>query len=317
MTGVSARVWFALGIVYVVWGSTYLAIRWNVETMPPFLGASIRFLVAGAMLAAYLRIRRGRQPRTERRRLGTAALAGVLTLAGGNGLVVFAETRVPSGLAALLIAAVPLWLVVLRRIAGDRTHPLTMVGVLVGLVGVATLLLPGSRGGHVDLPYCLLLLVAALSWSAGSLLAVRRPVPQDPARLSSVEMLAGGAVLLAVSGAKGEIGSFDPAAVSTRSWLALGYLIVFGSLVAFSAYLWVFANAPTSLVATYAYVNPAVAVALGALLAGERLTLVEGLGALVILASVVVVVSAESRFRDRRPVSAARPPGRTEAHTSR
>ncbi len=316
MAGVSARVWFALGIVYVVWGSTYLAIRWTVETMPPFLSAGMRFVVAGMLLAAYLRVRRARggtsrsgardhpgsgggrpqaRPASDRVRLRNAALCGVLVLASGNGLVVFAETRVPSGLAALLVAAVPLWLVVLRRVAGDRTPALTLLGVLVGLAGVAVLLLPGSRGGHVQVLYCLVVLLAALSWSAGSLLAVRLPVPDEPARLSSIEMLAGGVVLLAAAAARGEFTRFDLSTVSAKSWLSLGYLIVFGSLVAFSAYVWVFANAPTSLVATYAYVNPAVAVLLGAGLAGERLTPVEALGGLVILGSVVLVVTAESR----------------------
>lgn len=298
----SARVWSALGIVYLVWGSTYLAIRFSIETIPPFISAALRFVIAGLILLALVAARDG-QPvwRVERRRLRNAAVSGVLLLTFGNGLVVLGETRVPSGLAALLVAAVPLWLVVVRRVIGDRTPAATLVGVVIGLCGVAVLLLPGSRGGHVDVLFCGVILLAALSWSIGSLVAVRTPVPANPMTLSAVEMIAGGLLLAVLAGAKGEFAELHVERISTKSWLALGYLIVFGSLVAFSAYVWVLGNAPTSLVATYAYVNPAVAVALGVLLAGEQLTLVEVLGGAVILLSVLVVVRAESRTR---------PPGR-------
>ena len=303
-TSLPGRVWFALVTVYVVWGSTYLAIRWAVETMPAFLSASARFLVAGALLGVVARVRHGRAAwRIDRVQLRNAALCGVLLLAGGNGVVVLAETRVPSGLAALLVAIVPLWLIVLRRMVGDRTPWLTLVGVLVGLGGVAVLLLPGSSGSHVDLPYAGLIVLAALSWAVGSLLVTRAKVPPQPDVLSFVEMLSGGVVLLAMGAARGEFGSLHLAQISTKSWLSLGYLVVFGSIVAFSAYIYSLGNAPTSLVATYAYVNPAVAVVLGVLLAGEHLTGSEVAGGVVIVASVVVVVSAEGRAR-----RAAKPP---------
>src|SRR5215471_16352662 len=201
--------------------------------MPAFLSAGVRFVLAAALLAALSHLRGGRAAwHLGAAQWRNAAICGVLMLAGGNGLVVVAETRVPSGLAALLIAAVPLWLIVLRRVLGDRTPALTLVGVLVGLGGLALLLLPGSAGSHVDLGYSLLLVVAALSWAAGSVLVTRVQLPDDPAVLSSVEMFAGGVVLLVAAAGGGEFGRLDFAAISVRSWLSLAYLVVFGSLVA-------------------------------------------------------------------------------------
>jgi drug/metabolite transporter (DMT)-like permease len=275
--------------------------------MPAFTSAAVRFLLAGAILGVAARVRKGRAAwRIERPRVRNAAVCGALTLAGGNGVLVLAETRVPSGLAALLVAVVPLWLVLLRRFVGDRTPALTLAGVLVGLAGVALLLLPGSGGKHFDVAYAALILLAALSWSMGSLLVTRTTVPDEPAMLSSIEMVAGGAVLLVAAASRGEFARLHLGDISTKSWLSLAYLVVFGSIVAFSAYLYALANAPTSLVATYAYVNPVVAVALGVMLAGEHLTSSEVAGGLVIVASVVLVVSAEGRRR-RSAGSAQRP----------
>jgi drug/metabolite transporter (DMT)-like permease len=299
---VNVRTAGALGIVYVVWGSTYLAIRYAVEDFPPLLSGALRFVAAALLLLGYLVLRRGRSAlRTTRTQAVTAALSGVLLLAGGNGLVSIAEQRVDSGLVALLIACTPLWIVVLRTLLRDRPAPATAVGVLVGLGGVALIFLPGGSGG-TDLPYAALCVLAALSWSAGSLLVTLRPVPADPLMLTTVEMAAGGSVLLVASAARGELAGFSFGAVSGSSWLALAYLVVFGSLVAFTAYVWLLGNAPVSLVATYAYVNPAVAVLLGALVAGERLTGSALVGGLVVLAAVALVVTAESRRRraDRR-----------------
>lgn len=305
---IPGRVWLALGTVYLVWGSTYLAIKWAVQTMPAFTSASVRFLVAGGLLAVLTRLRRGREAwHIEGVRARNAAICGALLLAGGNGLVVFAETRVPSGLAALLVAVVPLWLIVLRGVLGDRTPLLTVGGVMVGLGGVALLLLPGSSGGHVDLAYALVVLVAALSWSVGSLLVTRIAVPARPEMMSAIEMIAGGAVLLVVGAGRGEFARVHLSEISAKSWLSLAYLVIFGSIIAFSAYVYCLANAPTSVVATYAYVNPAVAVVLGVLLNSEHLTANELIGGLVILVSVVAVVSAEARARRaaRAPVPVA------------
>lgn len=298
----SGRVWLAICTVYVVWGSTYLAIRWAVRTMPAFASAGVRFVLAAGLLAAVAHLRGGsRVWRLDLARWRNAAVCGVLMLAGGNGLVVLAETRVPSGLAALLVAAVPLWMIVLRRVLGDRTPVLTLLGVLVGLGGLALLVLPSSGGSHVNAGYTLLLVVAALSWAAGSVLVTRVPLPDDPGVLSSVEMLSGGVVLLIAAAGRGEFGDLHLGAISVQSWLSLAYLVLFGSIVAFSAYVYALGNAPTSLVGTYAYVNPVVAVALGVLLAGEHLALNEVLGGLVIVASVVVVVSAEGQRRAVAP----------------
>jgi drug/metabolite transporter (DMT)-like permease len=293
---VSVKAAGALAIVYVVWGSTYLAIRYAIAGFPPLLSAAVRFLVAALLMLAYLAARRPAALRASRTGTVTAAVSGVLLLAGGNGLVTIAEQRVDSGLVALLIACVPLWIVVLRVALRDRPGPATALGVLIGLGGVALIFLPGGSGG-TDLRYAALCVLAALSWAIGSLLVTLRPVPADPLTLTTVEMAAGGLVLLVAAAGRGELGRLALADVPATSWFALAYLVVFGSLVAFTAYVWLLGNAPVSVVSTYAYVNPAVAVLLGALVAGERLTGVELLGGLVVLAAVALVVSAESRRR--------------------
>ncbi|HYT09836.1 MAG TPA: EamA family transporter [Mycobacteriales bacterium] len=300
------RAWGALGIVYLVWGSTYLAIRFAIETLPVFLSAGLRFGAAGLIMLAVVALLRGRSAlRATPAQLATAAVSGVLLLVGGNGLVSVAEQRVDSGLAALLIACVPLWIVVLRTGLGDRPGLATASGVLLGFLGVALIFLPGGSGGGTDVRYAAVAVLASLLWAAGSLLQTRRPVPADPLALTTYEMLAGGAVLLALGAGRGELSGFSFAEVSAKSWLALGYLVVFGSLVAFTAYVWLLGHVPVSVVSTYAYVNPAVAVVLGALLAAERLTVAALAGGLVVLAAVAVVVTAEGR-RQRR--AAAEPP---------
>ena len=297
--GIGARVWGALAIVYVVWGSTYLAIRYAVDTMPPLLSAGVRFLAAGLILLAVVVAVRGRAAlRMSRAQAATAAVSGVLLLCGGNGLVSVAEQRVDSGLAALLVACIPLWIVVLRVLLGDRPGLATAGGVVLGFAGVTLIFVPGD-GGETDLGYAALCVLAALSWAVGSLLVTRRPVPADPLTLTTVEMLAGRLALLVVSPAVGELRGFSVADVSGTSWLAVAYLIVFGSLVAFTAYVWLLGNAPVSLVSTYAYVNPAVAVLLGVLIADERLTGATLGGGLVVLAAIAVVVTAESRRQHR------------------
>jgi drug/metabolite transporter (DMT)-like permease len=301
-----ARSWVALGVVYVVWGSTYLAILYGVRTVPPFLGAALRFLVAGlVMLVAVLAVRGRAALRATRAEVATGALVGVLLLCGGNGLVTIGEQRVPSGLAALLVAAVPLWIVVLRCCLGDRPGPVTLLGTLLGLGGVAMLLLPGGAG-RFNPAYALLIVLAALSWASGSLLSVRRPLPRDPLALATVEMLAGGLVLLAGSALRGEWSGFSFGRVSGQSWLALGYLAAAGSLLAFTAYVYLLRAAPVSLVSTYAYINPVIAVLLGVLIAGEQLSALTLAGAAVIVLAVAVVVTDQSRVR-RRAVAAARP----------
>jgi len=288
----------ALGIVYVVWGSTYLAIRYAIEGFPPLLSAALRFLAAALLMLGYLAVRRPAALRAGRAQLVTAAAAGILLPAGGNGLVTVAEQRIASGLAALIIACVPLWIVILRLLLRDRPAPATALGVLIGLGGVALIFLPGGSG-DTDLGYAALAVLAALSWAVGSLLVTLRPVPADPLTLTTVQMAAGGLVLLVAAAAHGELARFAPGDAPGSAWFALCYLVVFGSLIAFTAYVWLLGNAPVSIVATYAYVNPAVAVLLGALVAGERLTASALVGGLVILAAVALVVTSESRVRRR------------------
>jgi drug/metabolite transporter (DMT)-like permease len=292
-------VWSALVTVYVVWGSTYLAIKVSIESLPPLASGAIRFLVAGAVLALVVAITRPRSLRISRVQFGTAALAGLLLLLGGNGMVILAERGISSGLAALLVASTPLWIVVLRSLTGDRPVLLTVLGVCVGFVGVGLVLLPGRGAGGGHLGSAVLVVFAALSWAIGSLLSTRRPMPANPFVGSAVEMLVGGAALAVVAVGRGELSGFDPGDVSGRSWAALGYLIAFGSLVAFSAYVWVLAHAPVSTVSTYAYVNPVIAVALGGILLGERISGSALLGGGVIVIAVAVVVTAEGRLRRR------------------
>jgi drug/metabolite transporter (DMT)-like permease len=303
----SPYVWVALSIVYVVWGSTYLGIHFVVQTMPPMISGGMRFLCAAVVLGTVLAIRSGPGVlRVPWRRLGVAALVGILLLTGGNGMVSVAELHMSSGLAALLVAAVPLWLVLFRWLTGDRPAPATLAGVLVGFGGLALLTL--TKGGGSGSAFGVtVILCASLSWSIGSFLSSRLPMPANPFTASVYEMAAGGLALLALGFAHGE--TVDVAKVSETSWLALAYLIVFGSLVAFTSYVWLLGSAPISLVGTYAYVNPAVAVLLGVMFAGETATWMILLGGLIIIAGVGMVVSTERRRRPRPVVAPEVQPG--------
>ncbi|MFJ3905918.1 EamA family transporter [Streptomyces sp. NPDC090025] len=292
---ISGAVWAALGIVYVVWGSTYLGIRIAVETLPPFLSAGMRFSAAGLILLAVIAAREGVGAlKVSRRQLGSAVLVGVLLLVGGNGLVVLAETGIPSGLAALLIAVVPAWVVVFKALTGERPGVRGLAGVLLGLAGLAVLMLPGISG-EVRTSGVVLVVVGTLMWSVGSFSSSRLPMPGNPFTASAYEMIAGGVGGFGVALARGEQHGFDVSAVSGRSWTALGYLVVFGSLIAFTAYAWLLHTAPISLVATYAYVNPVVAVALGSLVLDEALTWPIVLGGAIVVAGVWLIVSTERR----------------------
>ncbi|MFG2644605.1 EamA family transporter [Streptomyces sp. NPDC048370] len=292
---ISGAVWAGLGIVYVVWGSTYLGIRIVVETMPPFLSAGLRFVVAGLLLVALIAWRQGPSAlKVTRAQLGSAALVGLLLLLGGNGLIVLAETSVPSGLAALLVAVVPAWVVVLKAVFGQRPTAGGVAGVLLGLVGLAVLTLPGVSG-DVRIGGVVLVIVGSLLWSIGSFSSSRIPMPANPFTASAYEMVAGGLGCAALGLIRGEQHGLDLAAISARSWTALAYLVVFGSLIAFTAYAWLLQTAPLSLVATYAYVNPVVAVLLGALILDEALTWPIALGGAVVVASVCLIVTTERR----------------------
>lgn len=292
---ISGAVWAALGIVYVVWGSTYLGIRIVVETMPPFLSAGTRFVTAGLVLAGLLAWRKGPQVlKVTPRELASAVVIGLLLILGGNGLVVLAETSIPSGLAALLIAVVPAWVVVLRACSGERPTAGAVAGVLLGLAGLAVLTLPGLSG-DVRISGVVLVIAATLMWSVGSFSSSRIPMPANPFTASAYEMIAGGLGGLALGLVRGEQHGLDLSAVSGRSWVALGYLIIFGSLIAFTAYAWLLQAAPLPLVATYAYVNPVVAVLLGALVLNEALTWPIALGGAIVVGGVCLIVSTERR----------------------
>jgi drug/metabolite transporter (DMT)-like permease len=288
-------VWVALPIVYIIWGSTYLGIHFVVQTMPPMISAGLRFVTAAVVLAAALAIRSGPGVlRVPPRRLATAALVGLLLLTGGNGMVGVAEEYISSGLAALLVASVPLWLVIFRWGTGDRPPLSTFAGVLVGFAGLALLTL--TRGGGASRPLgIVVILLASLSWSIGSFLSSRLPMPKNPFTASVYEMAAGGLALLVLGFGRGE--RLKVGEVTSTSWLALAYLVLFGSLVAFTSYVWLLGNAPISLVGTYAYVNPAVAVLLGVLFASEHATWTILLGGLIIIVGVGLVVSTERRPR--------------------
>ncbi|MEP6954249.1 MAG: EamA family transporter, partial [Solirubrobacteraceae bacterium] len=256
-------VWANLGVVYVVWGSTYVGIRLLVETIPPLIGASARFLIAGAVMLAFLAAR-GRSIRAGRGALAGAALMGLLLPAGGNGLVTVAEQHVPSGLAALLVATIPLWVVVLRATAGrERVGAPTYAGVALGLVGLAVLLLPGSRPAGAGLGSMALLLLAASLWATGSFVSPRLAMPADRLVAVAWQLVFGGLILALAALLAGEPSDLDVGAISLRSWAGLAFLISFGSWLAYTSYSWLLGNVRISKVATYAYVNPVVAVILG------------------------------------------------------
>jgi drug/metabolite transporter (DMT)-like permease len=288
------KVWAALWTVYIVWGSTYLAIRVMVETVPPLLGAGVRFTVAGAVMVGVLSLRRRVRP--TRAQLLSALLVGIL-LPGANAVVSVAEQEVPSSIAALLIASVPLWVIILRRVAGEPVSRASVGAVLVGFAGVALLLRPGEQSGDATVLGLAAVVVAALMWATGSFASPRLTLPRDPLVSTGWQMLLGGLVCVAVGLAVGEAGDVDVGEFSTRSIVALTYLVAVGSWFAFTAYAWLLQNAPIAKVATYAYVNPVVAILLGWLVLDEVVTPVTIGGAAVIVVSVALVVRIESARR--------------------
>ena len=291
-----AMIWTALAVVYVVWGSTYLAIRVVVDAdIPPMLGMATRFLTAAVLLAAALSLKSGwRRLRITRREALGAATVGILLLAFGNGAVAIAEQTVPSGLAALLVAAVPLWLILLRVGGGERPRGLTWVGVLIGFGGAALLALSGGNTSAKPLSVAILV-VGTICWAIGSRFAPRLGLPRDPLVTALYEMVFGGTAMLLIGVLRGEPGRLQLGRIDGSGWFALAYLVVFGSLLAYSAYSYLLANAPISLIGTYAYVNPAVAVLLGWLILDEHITWQILLGGAVIIIGVALVVTAERR----------------------
>ena len=285
-----AKVWTALWAVYVIWGSTYLFIAITVETIPPLLAVSTRFILAGTIMAAVV-LRRGGNLRVSRRAFCSCALIGCL-LPGSNAVLFYAERNVPIGLASLLIASVPLWMVVIRLVWRERLPAMALAGVGVGFVGVAVLVQPsgGATAGGIGL--CIL---SAVMWATGSVLSARLEMPSDPFAATTYEMLSGGIAMLPFGLLS--VGSVSPSTASILAWL---YLVTIGSVVGFTAYTWLLAHAPLSTVSTYAYMNPVVAILLGVLFRNEHLTGRILIGAAIVVAAVAVVVR-------RGPPAAAHP----------
>lgn len=298
----------AFGAIYLIWGSTYLAIRIAIETLPPFLMVGVRFLTAGALLYLWVRPRNSRPTVNQ---WGTTGLVGALMLVGGNGMVTWSEQWVASGLAALIVTTVPLWMVLLEWLGGgSRPTGRIFMGLALGFAGVVLLVNPSSAGSDSD-HYLLgigALILAALSWSGGSIYSRRAALPKSPLLSTAMQMIVGGALALSIGLAAGEWASFDYRAISTRSVLALAYLSIFGSIVALSCYVWLLRVSTPARVSTYAFVNPLVAVALGSIFAGEPLTL-PMVGAATAILTAVLLITFRSTGEQRSPTpQPAQPP---------
>jgi drug/metabolite transporter (DMT)-like permease len=299
-------------VLYLVWGSTYLGIAIAVETIPPFLMAAVRFFLAGLILLTWSVAREGRAfvPPT-RRELRDSAIVGSLLLGGGMGMVAFGEQTIPSGITALLIATMPVWVAILGRVfLGERLPRAAVFGIVVGFAGVAILVGPSALGGAgaLDPLGLAAVLFSPIAWSSGSLFASHRAVlPKRPLVATGVQMVFGGLVLAVMAGVTGEFAALDIGAISKASVLALLYLLVMGSLVAFTVYGWMLRVAPLPLVATYAYVNPVIAVILGAIVLGETIDARTVVAGAVIVFSVAVIVTARGRMAGPHTAAAAEP----------
>jgi len=288
----------AFAIVYVIWGSTFLAILFAIETLPPFLMASARFLVAGGLLYAWSRlVNRAAAPSAANWR--ATAIVGALLLLGGNGLLVWSEQRIPSGVAALLVGTVPCFMVLIEwlRPGGSRPTGLVIAGLCLGLLGLAWLVGPDALlgGGRADLVGAVVVVLGSFSWALGSIYSRHAATPPSPFLSTAMQMLGGGAALLVLSVLLGEPWAFDASTVSLRSVLGLCYLMLFGSIVALSAYIWLLRVSTPARVSTYAYVNPVIAVLLGWSLAGEALTTRMIIAATVIVSGVALITLAPKR----------------------
>lgn len=298
------KVLLAFAIIYFVWGSTYLAIRIGVREVPPFLFAAMRFVVAGSVLFAWMRARGTPMPTS--REWGAAAFLAILIFVFDYGLLFWAERRVPSGIAAVMLATIPVFMAI-GEILILRTQRLTArlgIALLLGIAGVAVLVGPAMNlgGAPVDRAGAIALIIAAISWSIAASLNRKLPQPAAKAMSSGLQMLCGGVLLFLASGLLGELRGFRIQAVSREAWLALGYLIVAGSIVAYTAYVWLIHHESPTKVGTYAYVNPVVAVVIGYFFGGEPLGARTILGTLFVLVSVVVITTAPTKKRASRDV---------------
>jgi drug/metabolite transporter (DMT)-like permease len=304
-----AAIWTALSAVYVIWGTTYLAIRVANETLPPLIAAGVRFTVAGAVLYA-IAVRRGDVvgDRPGPAQWRAAAIVGVALVAGGNGLVVLAERTIPSGIASLIIALVPLWMVLVDRVVlRHRVAILTVAGLVLGFGGAAMLIGTTAFDEAAPLSGMLVCVLATLSWTSGSLYSRDAPLPSRPLVGAGMEMIIGGVVLIVFGALRGEIPLIRLEDFSMRSLVALAYLVTFGSWVGFTSYVWLLRNARTSLVSTYAYVNPVVAVFLGWLILDETITIRTIVAGAVIVIAVAIIISTGGAAQREESVEVAVP----------
>lgn len=297
------KIYLAFAAIYLIWGSTFLGIRFTIETMPPLFMSGTRFLLAGLILYAIARFQG--LPNPKPKQLRTSAIIGVFLVLVGNGGVAWAEQAVPSSMAALLIATVPLWITLLGYLFFGKSKPnvKTVVGLILGLVGVLTLIGPDNLmgQGNMDVFSMIIIIVSTVSWAFGSLYAARGKHAAAPMMSTAIQMITGGLLQLAVGAFLGEYTELNLAAFSTKSILAFCYLVVFGSLIGFSSYSWLIRVAPPSRVATYAYVNPLVAVLLGWLFANEAVTLQMLLAGLLILPAVILILQANAKKEQVAP----------------
>ncbi len=297
----------AYAAIYLVWGSTYLAIRFAVETLPPFLMLFARFFTAGVIMYAFLRWRG--EPRPTAREWAGAAVIGGLLLLGGTGAVGWAEQWIPSGLAALIVAIVPVWMVLLDWLgpAKRRPTPAIVAGLVLGLVGVAVLVGPVELTGDQRMMFIgsVVVVFGTISWATGSVFGTHLPHPRSPWMTAALQMIAGGTLLLVAGTAAGEWARVDYSGISQKSLLALAYLMVFGSLIAFAAYVFLLRHQSPARVGSYAYVNPVVAVFLGWALADEPVTLRTVIAAAIILTGVVLIVRYRARVKPRGDADSA------------
>ncbi|MFL5551926.1 MAG: EamA family transporter [Gemmatimonadaceae bacterium] len=291
-----AQIIAAFASIYLVWGSTYLAIRYAVETIPPFLMGGLRFVISGALLYAWARYRGAQRP--SRLHWRNAIIAGGFLLLGGNGAVVWAEQFVPSGLTALLVSILPFWLVIIEWVRPPRRRPsgAVLIGLVLGFLGIIVLVGLGELGGRGDIrPLgALVLILGSLSWAIGSFWSRDAQLPESGLLTTGMEMLGGGVLLLIVGVATGELSDFDIQRVSAESIVGLVYLITFGSLLGFTSYIWLLDKVSPARLGTYAYVNPIVAVLLGWAVAGERLSARTVVAAVIVICAVALITTARS-----------------------
>jgi drug/metabolite transporter (DMT)-like permease len=291
-----AQITAAFASIYIIWGSTYLAIRYAIQTIPPFIMGGVRFLISGVLLYVWARYRGAPKPPLLHWR--NAIIAGGFLLLGGNGAVVWAEQLVPSGLTALLVSILPFWLVIIEWARPPRKRPggAVLGGLLLGFVGIVVLVGGGTVGGKGDVKPlgALVLILGSLCWAIGSFWSRDAKLPDSGPLTTGMEMLGGGAMLLTVGVASGELSHFDVYRVSHASILGLGYLITFGSLLGFTSYIWLLDKVSPARLGTYAYVNPIVAVLLGWAIAGETLSARTAIAAAIVICAVALITTARS-----------------------